>query len=229
MNNRFSVLFFVAGIIGLASCKNNDEVFAPVVSTYLNVVNASADTLNFYLNGTRQNNSSSLYPTGQSLYLTVPAGQQNYQFKKAGAFVNLFSVPLNLKDSTDYSLYVYGASASQTFTTTDVLLTYTAHPDTTQIRFVNISPDAGSLNVAIGDTLSFSSQAFKSSTPFGLTGGGLKEVKITQVGAVTPLKDTIITFQPGFTYTLFSKGLLNGKGNAAFGIGIALNVNPNVN
>jgi hypothetical protein len=225
MNTRTSILLFVFALSGLFSCKNNDEVFAPKVSAFINVVNASADTLNFYLNGTRQNNTSSLYPGGQSLYITVPDGEQNYQFKKAGGFNVLFNVPLNLQDSTNTSLYIYGESAGQAFTTNDALLSYTAHPDTTQIRFVNVSPDAGSLNVTVGDTLSFMSQAFKSSTAFALIGGGQKEVKITQVGAVSALKDTTIVFQPGGIYTLISKGLLNGKGNAAFGVGVIINAN----
>ena len=223
MNIKYSVLFFIAAIMGLASCKNNDEVFTPVVITYVNVVNASTDTLNFYLNGTRQNNGSSISPTSQSFYLTVPDGQQNYQFKKAGGTVVLFSVPLNLKDSVNTSLYVYGESASQTFTTADALISYTAHPDTTQIRFVNISPDAGSLNVTVGDTVSFTSQAFKSSTAFAQTGGGKKEVKVFLAGSVTATIDTPIVFQPGGIYTLYSKGLLKGKGNAAFNVGVAIN------
>ncbi len=223
MNTRNSILALLFALTGLYSCKNNDEVFPVTGVAFFNVVNVSTDTLNFYLNGTRQNNTSSLYPGGQSLYLTVPDGQQNYQFKKAGGFNVLFSVPLNLKDSTNTSLYIYGETTGQAFITNDVLLRYTAHPDTTQIRFVNISPDAGTLNVTVGDTLSFMSQAFKSSTAFALIGGGQKEVKVTQAGVATLLKDTTIAFQPGFIYTLFTKGLLNGKGNAAFGVGVAIN------
>jgi hypothetical protein len=223
MNTRNSILALLFALTGLYSCKNNDEVFPPKVSAFINVVNASTDTLNIYLNGTRQNNASSLYPGGQSLYLTVPDGKQNYQFKKLGGFNVLFSVPLNLSDSSNTSLYIYGEAAGQAFTTNDVLLRDSLHLDTTQIRFVNISPDAGTLNVTVGDTLNFMSQAFKSSTAFTQIGGGQKEVKITQAGTATPLKDTIMVFQQGFIYTLFSSGLLKGKGNAAFGVGLVIN------
>jgi Domain of unknown function (DUF4397) len=223
MNTRLSVLFFCFALMGLYSCKNNDEVFKPVQYTYLNVVNATVDTLNFYLNGTRQNNTSSLYPTGQSLYLTVPSGAQKFEFKKAGTSNVLFEIPLNLKDSTYNSLYVYGEGASQTFITNDILLTYTSHPDTTQVKFVNVSPDAGNLDMTVGNTVSFKSLPLKSSTEYVEMPGVLTEVKVFQSGSATPLKDTSIQFQPGGIYTLFSKGLLNGKGNAAFGIGVVIN------
>jgi Domain of unknown function (DUF4397) len=223
MNTRLSVLFFCFVLLGLCSCKNNDEVFKPVLYTSLNVVNATVDTLNFYLNGTRQNNTSSLYPTGQSFYLTVPSGAQDFEFKKSGTSNVLFGVPLNLKDSTYNSLYVYGDSAGQTFTISDTLLTYTSHPDTTQVKFVNASPDAGNLDMTIGTAAGFKSVSLKSSTQYVEIPGGLTEVKVFQAGSTTPLEDISISFQPGGIYTLFSKGLLNGKGNAAFGIGVVIN------
>jgi hypothetical protein len=96
MSTRKLIFVVVFALTGLYSCKNNDEIFQPKVSAFINVVNASADTLNFYLNGTRQNNASSLSPGGQSFYIAVPDGQQNYQFKKPGDFNVLFSVPLTL-------------------------------------------------------------------------------------------------------------------------------------
>jgi Domain of unknown function (DUF4397) len=225
MNKRFSVLGFIVAVITVFySCKNNDEVFAKKVTTGLNIVNASVDTLNFFLNGSRLNSTSSLYPLGQTFYLPVPSGTQNYQFKKAGTSVILFSLPENLADSINTTIYVYGSSASETLTTKDNLLTLTAHPDTTQVRFVNVSPDAGTLNVAVGDTVSFNSAAFKSSSAFAYMTNGVKEIKIYQTGTTTLLKDTSIIFQPGYTYTVYSKGLLKGTGNATFNIGVAINV-----
>ncbi len=226
MNTRFLVLWVItAMMVVFVSCKNNDEVFAKKVTTGLNIVNATADTLNFYLNGTRLNNTSSLFPAGQSYYLTVPAGVQNYSFKKAGPAVYnvLFNLPLKLLDSSLYSTYVYGESASETLTTQDELPIDTLHPDTTMVRFVNVSSDAGNLDVYIGSSVSFKSSVFKTSSAFVEFPGGANEIKVFQSGSSIAKVDTTITFQAGSIYTIFSKGLLNGKGNSAFNIGVALN------
>jgi hypothetical protein len=217
-----SVLLFIAAVTGLIACKNNDNVFPPVTFSAINVVNTSADTLNFYLNGTRQNNSSSIYPGGTSGYLTVPSGSQNYQFKRAGGFNVLFSIPLNLKDSVNNSLFVAGQTSDKVFSTVDNLLIDTAQNFST-IRFVDAAPDAGALNVSVGDTVNFRSQSFKSSSVFLPVGSGLKEIKVYLGGASSPKIDTTITLQPQRVYTLFAKGLLNGKGNSVFDVGIVLN------
>jgi len=219
MNTRCLILLFIAVVTGLLSCKNNDNVFPVVVNTTINVVNASADTLNFYLNGTRQNNASNLFPLGSTLYLTVPAGAQNYQFKKAGGFDVLFSVPLTLS-GVNNSLYIAGESAADAFSTRDTL---TYDSGYTRVRFVNASPNAGSLTVSVGDTVNFQSRPFKSSSVFFTTGAGLKEVKIYLAGATTPIIDTPIAMLQNSGYTLFAKGQLNGKGNAAFDVGVVTN------
>jgi hypothetical protein len=226
MMHRFLIFVFIIAVFGLASCKNNDEVLPQVIPTELNVVNASADTLNFYLNGTRQNNSSNLFPAGETLYLPVPSGLQTCQFKNIGSFSVLFSVPLTLQgDSLDdiyYSLYVGGTTANDAFVTRDLLYQDTV-ANSTQIKFVNASPTAGNLDFYVGDTLNYKSLAFKGATAFLSTGAGLKQVKIYQSGLATPIIDTPITFQPGYIYSLFSKGVVDGKGTAAFDVGLVLN------
>jgi len=219
MSYRLSIFLFAIVIIGIISCKNNDEVFKTISTVQLNVVNASADTLNYYLNGTRQNNSSSLFPGGQTLYLTEPAGTQTYQFKKAGASSILFGVPLTLTGLAN-TLYVTGESAGQAFSTIDTLIVDSA---LVAVRFVNASPDAGNLSVTVGDTVKFRSRAYKTSSVFLPTGSGQKEVKVYLTGSSTPMIDTTITMNPFSGYTLFSRGLVNGKGNSAFKLGIALN------
>ncbi|HZY37201.1 MAG TPA: DUF4397 domain-containing protein [Mucilaginibacter sp.] len=222
MNKGFVIILFFVGILFAEACKNNDNVFPTVLPTSLNVVNASADTLNFYLNGTRQNNTSSLFPVGQSYYVTVKAGQATYQFKKAGGFSVLFGVPLTLTDSSYYSLFVCGATADKSFLTLDQLYTDTV-TNSTQIRFVNASPDAGNLDFYAGDTINYKSAPFKGTSAFLATGSGMKEVKVYQSGSASPLVDTLIAFQPGGISTLYSKGLLKGTGTAVFDVGVSIN------
>lgn len=225
-NRCLIVLFLLLGMLGMETCKNNDEVFPAKVSSFLNVVNATGDTLNFYLDGTRKNNTSSIYPGGQSYYATVQAGQYSFGIKKAGDYQLLASMPVTLQDSVDYTVYVAGASGGQSFYSTDALIADTA-ANTTEIRFVNATPDAGSLDFHAGDTASYKSAAFKGQSQFLVTGYGTKEVKIYQSGAPTPLVDTSLTFQQGYIYTVFSRGLLNGKGSAQFSVGVAVNSTGN--
>ncbi len=223
MNIKASSLFYAAIITGLLSCKNNDSVIRPGLLTGLNVVNATADTLNFYLNGTRQNGLSSVFPAGNSGLLLIPSGLQNYQFKKAGSVNVLFNAPLNFNYNTLNSIYVTGESADKVFKTVDTVPILDTFKFTSGVRFVNAGPDAGIVDVSIGDTVKFRSRAYKSSTIFLLTGSGRKEVKVFISGSATPRIDTTMTFQSNTDYTLFTKGLLNGKGNAAFNVGRLIN------
>lgn len=214
------MLFF--GVVLIAEgCKNNDEVFPVVQSTFVNIINASADTLNFYLNGTRQNDQSSIFPTGQSTYLTINSGAENLQFKQAGAFKTLFSFPITLTDSTYYSFFVAGANPSDCFNITDAPVSDTS-ANSEEIRFVNASPDAGTLTVSL-DSITYSNSSFKSATQFAIYGSGPKEIKVFRNGSTSANIDTTVIFQPGYIYTVFSKGLLNGKGNSVFDVGVITN------
>ncbi len=219
---KYSILLFIAGVIGLLSCKNNDNVFKPVTYTDLTVVNATTDTINFYINGTRQNNASSIYPGGAATHIPVLAGSQNFGVKKAGSSAVLLTVPITQTTQTYNSIYIAGETPDKVFHTTDTLVTDTLPYAT--VRFVNAAPDAGNLTVTIGDTTFFKSSPFKSSSAFFLTGSGQKTIKVYQVGAATPKVDTILTFQPGNAYTIFSRGLLNGKGTSALKVGLLLNL-----
>lgn len=225
MNTRYLILLFITAAIGLTSCKNNDNVFAKKVSAFYKIINGSSDTLNYYLNGTRQNNGSSLLPGGATTYyLAVPSGSDNFQFKKDGALDILFSVPEKLGDSVTYSLYIYGPSASQTFKTTDILIPDTTTTDTlTQARFVNVSPDIGDLDVYVGDTLKYQTSTFKSSSNFITFGEGVKDVKVYLAGTKTLAKDTTFTMTNHTIYTIYSHGLKNGKGATQFNIAFTLN------
>ena len=219
MNSKLLILVVAALVYGLVSCKKTDDVPPFVKTTNLNVINATADTLNFYLNGTRINNSSSLYPLGSSGYLDVAYGEQNYEFKRPRSPVVLFNLPLALDTLKNYSLYIAGSAAEQTFSTIDTLAADTN--GRAKIRFVNASPDAGNLDVMVGDTVKFKTRAFKTSTVFLPVNAGIKRIRISRSGIVKI--DETRELLAGRIYTLFTKGSLSGTGNAVFATGLVIN------
>jgi plastocyanin len=227
MNVRIFALLFFAVLTGLVSCKDKDLPQATPLQAYLNVVNATPDTIKYYINGTRQNNTSNLFVGGQTGYLYVPSGTQNYKFSDAvGKFPVLFATTYSLADSTYYSLFVAGTTPDKAFviadplSLADTILVHGIADTSAVIRFVNASPDSGPLNVTVGagDTVNFTNQAFGTHTNFTLFNAGAKEVKVFQTGSGTPKIDTTITFQPGNIYTLFTKGSVTGKGTATFSV-----------
>ena len=220
MNIKLLLLLTVLAF-GLASCKKTDDASATVQTTGLNVVNASSDTLNYYLNGTRINNASSIYPLGSSGYLQVAIGEQNYAFKRPRSSEVLMSLPLALDSGKTYSLYVAGRSPDLTFSTIDTLAVDTGRR--AMIRFVNASPDAGTLDVMVGDTVNFKVRAFKTATVFLPVNAGEKHIRVYQSGSATAKIDETRTLIGGRVYTLFTKGKLNGAGSAALGTGLIVN------
>jgi hypothetical protein len=231
MNIRVIGLIFGVLVMGLAACKKNND--APVVSTSidsLNVVNATADTINYYLNGTRLNNNSNLYPSGSSGYYQVPGGSQAFQVKKlfnpvTGNTQSLFNITLPLEPHHYYSLFVAGETSAEAFTTLDTLRQDTI-TNQCYVRFVNASPGAGSYDFAVGDTLKFTSKAFKTASGFTSIGvSGFKPVALYQSGSATALIKTTYPLIAGLSYTFYTQGKPGGTGSSALGLSVTVNFN----
>jgi hypothetical protein len=223
MNIKLPVIIAFIGLIAITSCKKVVDV-APddSLTTDLNVINATADTLNYYVNGSRINNLSSLYPLGYSGYTGVAGGQERvYQFKKPRSPIVLFEMPLALDTNKNYSLFLGGLSAEQSFTVLDTLTADTGGRP--KIRFVNVSPEAN-LDVFVGDTVNFKARQFKTATVFLPVNAGTKRIRVYKNGTTTnPLIDETRILLSGRIYTLFSKGTVNGRGSSALGTGLVVN------
>lgn len=242
MRIRLLLLSVFAFVIGLSACKKNNDAPTAILHSNLNVINATGDTVNFYLNGTRLNANSSLYPSGSSGYFPVTAGAQSYQVKKifnpvTNTVQTLFSIPLKLNANTldtnsYYSLFIAGETLSQAFSTADILRpdTAAANINTCYVRFVNASPDAGSLDFAIGSTVKFTNQPFKSGSGFKLVSvnkdtTGLVPINVYHTGVATPIISGNYVLVAGKSYTFYAKGKSAGTGNSAFGLGATINFN----
>lgn len=239
-----SVIFLFIAIAALYACnKANDLPPAVPKSTLLNVINSTADTVNFYVNGTRQNDLSSIYANGATGYLAVNSGIQNYQFRKNGHAEVLFSKPLSLdtiptKIRVDtlvkgtnpivtttyikgYSLFMAGETADKAFLVKDTLVAYNQQP---AVRFAHTADGAGALDIAINDTLYFQTKGFKSVSQFKSMGPGIKTIKVYQSGNTGVIVATQkVTLTAATDYTLYVKGLPNGIGKSALAVGIFVN------
>jgi len=185
---------------------------------FVNVVNATADTLNIFQNGTRFNYSSGFYPGGSLGYLTVLAGEHQYQIKKAGTPNVLLGLPLKLDSGKVYSFFIAGNSADRVFLTKDVFL---ANSDV-EIRFVNASPGM-TFDIKIAGNFSSGNRTFKSATDFVKMTADKNHYELYETGNPNPLKTGDLTLAENRAYTLFTKGTATGTGDNALDVKLIVN------
>lgn len=202
------ILLFAAFVTVVISCKKSGD-FVPIVKTaFINIVNATADTLNIYQSGTRLNNTSNLYPSGSLAGLSVTVGTQNYQFKKAGNPNTLIEIPVTTDTLTTHTLFVAGETADQVFLTKD--LVRDTGTTTVRIRFINASPTTTNLDVYIGSNFVRKNIAFKAETEYITVSAGANVLSIYQAGTTTLLAGGTLTLTSG-PYTLYTKGGATGN------------------
>jgi hypothetical protein len=221
-------LFFTglcaAGLYLLAACVKNDP--APVKNTTVNVdvINATDNILNFYVDGTRQSILTGINPLASNGYTAIPYGTHAFSFKKQfdkDNFSNvdtLFTLPVKLDSgsTTDrYSIFVGGLIRSQAFMVKDAIA---ADSKNAKVRFVTASPDMPAFRVYFNDTLVYTSSAFKSVQDYTTATASLKKVNIRPVNANNILYTTNITVSAGRSYTLFTQGA-----NSTFRAGLITN------
>jgi hypothetical protein len=220
MKIRLSALLAIAFIIGFSACKkpyNDAPTVVPQVG--LNVINASADAFNIYLNGSRLNSTSTILPGYSSGYYHVEKGQQSFQIKKpfntaTNTIQTLFSITVPADSNLNHTLFVTDETANDAFVTVD---NFTAIPgsgtDTCYIRFVNSSPGSGALDVTYGGAKLFSNLSFKGYSDFSLVNTvngasvtGVIPLEIFSAGSSTPLFIDSVALNQGNHYTFYTLG-----------------------
>lgn len=218
MKIRLSALLAIAFIMGVSACKKTNNDAPTIVSQVgLNVVNASADTFNVYLNGSRLNTTSTILPGYSTGYYAVPKGQQSYQIKKpfntvTNTIQTLFSITVPVDNNLNHSLFVTDGTAANAFSTVDNFQADTIDK-TCLIRFVNSSPGSGGLDMSYADTTRFSNIPFKTagnftsvSTVNGASASGLIPLKIFNNGSTTPLLIDSVALSEKRSCTVYTLG-----------------------
>jgi hypothetical protein len=195
----------------LVSCsKDFDNTPAPSVSG-VNIIHATPTTesLDFFVDNTRANSEE--FSFGKKLgYYSLYSGSRQIAVSKKNTSTPLLTEKFNLQPERVYSLFIYDKLETPKF----LLVKDSASAPgngKANVRFINLSPDAPVLNLAINGSATdlFTDKAFKQYSEFKTIDAGEKvtfNVKNKETGLVeTSLPD--IKIESGKTYTIWVKGL----------------------
>ncbi|AOM79144.1 DUF4397 domain-containing protein [Pedobacter steynii] len=196
----------------LASCSTKET---PVPeSSSLMVVNTSASpgTYNVYINGGKANPGP--LPFGGPLpYIRLNTGESTIKFTTAGSTESLVTKKIILEDKKGYSLFLIDKEPKL-----DILIAsdeVSALPTTKAlIRFINLSPDAPALDLAVKDGAALvTGKAYKAIGDF-IEIEPKKYIFQIKDKTASPLKAELAEteIKAGGIYTVLSIGLVNPTG-----------------
>lgn len=211
---RLSVILLIAmASMSLNSCSKDDTSVAAISG--LSVINASPTlaTYNVYLNDVKVN-SAALPFTGTLPYFQITPGANSAKFTTANSIESLLSKVINLEADKAYSLFLVDKAEKLDglLITDDLATTNTAQP---LIRFINLSPDAGTLELGqTGGATLASSQTYKGYSAFSPAEAKTYslEIKDQATGTVlSKLENVVLT--AGKMYTIVAGGMLTPTTN----------------
>lgn len=214
---RWASLCGIAGVFALllSSCAktNNTTVTTPLAG--LSVVNASPDAgpVDFFI-GSSKITASALSLGDFTYYFSAYSGSSSGIFYQTGSSTIVGETSLNLTPSTYYTLFLANVKA-----TPDLVLlkdsVYKPLAGFTNIRFVNLSPNAPAVDLVLkGGAKIASNVSYKGYTgflPVSLPSGtAIDTLQIVQTGTSTVLATVPATNYLGTAdYTVWFYGLAN--------------------
>lgn len=205
----------VFGLLAIAltvtSCsKDNDNGTSPGVAT-LAIVHAAPGTpeLNLAIGGVKTNLKGLTFGTFIN-YANINEGLSEFGVTKKDSTRILTKSSLALKNGKAYSLFITDVPAKTAFALVEDDLTAPV-TDKANLRFVNMSPDAGSLDLAITGqaTALTTNTVFKGATAFTAVTPGTEvnfEIRANTKPDVLA-KIEKVKIEKGKIYTIWAKGL----------------------
>jgi hypothetical protein len=231
--NKFSFItkatsLLSLAVILLASCskdKNNAVPVAPKANLAIVHASPGSPELDFQINGTKVNQKSLVYGTFLT-YGTLQSGKLDFSITKKDAKDVLAKAAVELKSDKAYSVYISDIPEKAALLLTEDDLSAPA-ADKAKIRFVNLSPDAGDLDLnLVGKATSlFAKTTFKTSTAFiSIDPGTEVDFEIaenTKTVAVATLSK--VKIEKGKIYTIWAKGLKAGTEGTKLDVSLIVN------
>jgi hypothetical protein len=212
--NRLASIFIIAvAIASLNSCAKDNTTVASISG--LTVVNASPTlgTYNVYLN-TALVNTAPLPFTGTIPYFQITPGSNSLVFSTASSATSLLTKVVNLEADKAYSLFLIDkADKLDGLLITDDLAATDAQK--ALIRFINLSPDAGTLQLAqTGAATVSTDEAYKAYSPFSSTEAKTYSLELRDKATGTILtKLENVVLAAGKMYTIVAAGMVTPSAN----------------
>jgi hypothetical protein len=194
--------------VSLNSCSKDDTTAAAISG--LTVVNASptAATYNVYLNSALVN-AAALPFTGTVSYFQINPGANSLKFTTASSTTSVLTKDISLEANKAYSYFLIDKAEKLDglLVTDDLSMTST---DKAIIRFINLSPDAGTL--ALSQTTvatNLFEQAYKGYSAFTTTEAKTYSLvlKDKTTGATLSTMDNVV-LTAGKMYTIIANGMI---------------------
>jgi len=221
--NYKALLAATALSLGLISCSKNDDYTPPAISG-ISIIHASPTTekLDVFINNTKISVNDFSFGTKMD-YLNAYSGNRKFDVTKTGTTTSLKSESFTLEPQEGYSLFVINKLENISFLFLKDDFTQPA-TGKARIRFVNLSPDAEALNLAIAGSATdlFTNKAFKEYSTFESIDAAEKvtfNIKNKTTGAnEVVLAD--VKIEAGKVYTIYAKGLKATADATKFGAAI---------
>ncbi len=206
--------------LGFLSCSKLDRDYEPIQVSGLNIIQASPtlELLDVYVDNTRATTSD--FEFGNKIgYLSAYSGNRAFNVTKKGSPTSLKSLAYSLKPQLGYSLFV-----ANTLTNIELLMLEDdlTKPATgkARIRFVNLSPDGGNLNLNVGGVATdlATNKAFKEFSAFETVDATASVTLNIKNATTSAIEATIpsVKLEEGKIYTVYAKGLKSGTGDLGF-------------
>jgi len=210
-------------LILLSSCKKTETDTTPYTAVAVYNASPSVATYDVYLGSTRLNNAA--LPLGGGVaYSQQVAGSYDIKLTVAGRAESLYTKTVNLTQNNYHSFYLIGKpnAFDGIFLTDDLSATSTTNAF---VRFVNLSPDAPALSLAItGGAAVATSQTYKGVSPFVQVAAGSHAFEVKDNGIVKATLAAVTLVANGH-YTIFANGLITPTSPSEIGLGAQIVVN----
>lgn len=198
----------LAGTAGLTSCMDDNDPIEYPDAGYISIYNGapSNEGVIVYADQNQVNNFPLNYAEAMA-YKNFYPGDRLFKFSEANSLTSLLEKEFEIKVDSVYSLFMVEEAGELDAVLVDDDWSEPTDEET-QIRIVNLSPDAGPVSLLINDVEAplFGDVAFKSSSTFESLATQTYQLTIVSSEGETLAEATNIELKENHVYTLVVRG-----------------------